>query len=146
MAIKIQRMHSILEKIVKADIDLSEYAADAKLASVYQSEYGWKRKGGLTAEICQSYLQGLPTVCCIPFENYTILKHLEKCGHPVDWDDEEKLGYIVDCYWQYAGKELLKLLKSPVAHYTAAQWEYQRDMEQVARKCPESNVTFSDCK
>ncbi len=97
-----------IAEVVKAEIIASidhEYISECggSLKAVYQSEYGYN---GISDKACKDYLQGLPSVCTIPFTNSEILSLLDEQG--VSYKDEE---YVIDLYWIHAGREFCKLIK-----------------------------------
>lgn len=74
----------------------------AVLSDVYMSEYGnWN---GKTPRKCKDYLQGLPSVCTVPFWNNEILEILGKNGIEIP-EDAEKAYDLVEAYWLECGKQ-----------------------------------------
>lgn len=101
-------------KIVADSID-HDYIADcnnaldhaATLQSIYMAEYGnWN---GCTPAACKGYLQGLPTVCTIPFYNGEILELLAAQG--IVRKSEAAQANLIDVYWETAGQCFYKLVK-----------------------------------
>src|SRR5690554_3343613 len=89
--------------LVLSCVDFSGYENSATLKSIYMSEYG-NFRGNPCIKDCMSYLQGLPSVCTIPFYNYEIYKLL---GADPDKDIDGKL---IDQYWYNAGKAFKSIL------------------------------------
>jgi hypothetical protein len=80
---------------------------EATLQTVYMAEYGnWN---GCTPKACASYLQGLPSVCTIPFYNSEILELLAAQG--ISRKSEAAQAKLIDDYWLTAGQCFYKLVK-----------------------------------
>lgn len=95
----------VVKDVVIQNIDLSERDGES-LREVYNAEYGYN---GVTPQACKDYLQGLPSVCTIPFENYKILELLESEGFT---KQTEKGRYeLIDKYWKEAGNQFYHLIK-----------------------------------
>ena len=95
----------VVKDIVIQNIDLSECEGQS-LRDVYNAEYGYN---GATPQACKDYLQGLPSVCTIPFENYKILELLEAEGFT---KQTEKGRYgLIEKYWKEAGNQFYHLIK-----------------------------------
>ena len=95
-------------EIVKSHID-EQYILDCgftNLSQVYQAEYGYN---GKSPKACMDYLQGLPSVCTIPFCNSEILEILEANG--ITRKSEQAKANLIDLYWQTAGQVFYKLIK-----------------------------------
>jgi len=95
-------------KIVKSHID-EQYILDCgftTLAQVYQAEYGYN---GKSPKACMDYLQGLPSVCTIPFYNSEILEILEANG--ITRKSEQAKENLIDQYWATAGQVLYMMIK-----------------------------------
>lgn len=99
-------------KIVADSID-QDYIAkiekdeDDTLRYIYMAEYGnWN---GCTPAACKGYLQGLPTVCTIPFYNGEILELLAAQG--IVRKSEAAQANLIDAYWETAGQCFYKLVK-----------------------------------
>lgn len=99
----------IIKAIIVENID-KDYITDCgfdRIGQVYHAEFGNYR--GLSQVACKDYLQGLPSVCTIPFYNGEILEVLKARGWDVDrWDSAD----LIDRYWLQAGGELFKLILS----------------------------------
>lgn len=105
-----QAVQTIVENSVDQDY-LDECgtpgAGAASLQSVFMSEYGnWN---GVSPKSCMDYLQGLPTVCTIPFYNSEILELLESQG--ITRKSEDAKSNLIDMYWKTAGQVLYKMIK-----------------------------------
>jgi hypothetical protein len=77
----------------------------ATLKSIYQAEYGYN---GKSPKACMDYLQGLPSVCTVPFENYKILELLDP--HET-LTTQEKQYKLINDYWIEAGHQFYQLIK-----------------------------------
>ena len=97
--------HKVVKEIIISSVDLSERKGQT-LRQVFEDEYGYN---GHSPESCTAYLQGLPSVCTIPFENYKILEILEKNGHSKP--TEKGRHGLIERYWVQAGAEFYKLTK-----------------------------------
>jgi hypothetical protein len=98
----------VAEKIVKENIDL-DYVKDCgknTVGEVYQAEYGYK---GLTDTSCKDYLQGLPSMCTVPFYNNEILEILKEYGITVKSEKAQQT--LLDKYWQACGAALHKYIR-----------------------------------
>ena len=72
-------INDVAKKVVAAAIDM-DYVTECgftTVAQVYNAEYGW---AGLSPVKCKDYLQGLPSVCEVPYWNNEVLELLEKEG------------------------------------------------------------------
>lgn len=76
------------------------------LASIYQTEYGYN---GVSPKACMEYLQGLPSVCTVPFTNSDILELLEAQG--ISRKTEDGQCALIEKYWQECGKQFYLLIK-----------------------------------
>ena len=63
-----------------------------------------KNTNKLTIEVVQDWLQGLPTACTIPFENYRIMQILESCGNA---------HFSIAEYWRFSASRILAFAVSP---------------------------------
>lgn len=99
----------VIKEIVLSSIDTEELLRDGMyhtLRQVYDSEYGYN---GVTPQACKDYLQALPSVCTIPFENHKILELLEAEGFT---KPTEKGRYgLIEKYWKEAGNQFYHLIK-----------------------------------
>lgn len=94
-----------IKEIVISSIDMEGRGWNT-LRQVYDSEYGYN---GVTPQSCKDYLQGLPSVCTIPFENHKILELLEAEGFT---KPTEKGRYgLIEKYWKEAGNQFYHLIK-----------------------------------
>lgn len=93
--------------IVGSAVDY-EYLDGDTLAIVYHIEYG--NFNGYSPLNCKDYLQGLPSVCTIPFYNDEILATLKQCGVyiPLSYDDAYDL---IEAYWVECGVALYNMIK-----------------------------------
>lgn len=99
---------NICKAIVNESIDHDYLLECGSLATVYKSEYGmWN---GTSPKDCTSYLQGLPSVCSVPFYNFDILELLKK--HDIDVPQDDDGGYdLIEAYWNECGKAFYNLVK-----------------------------------
>lgn len=100
-------INQICKQIVTDAIDHDYLLECGSLSTVYMSEYGnWN---GKTPRKCKDYLQGLPTVCTVPFYNGEILEILEQHGIDVPQDDDgyqnDKAYDLIEAYWLECGKQ-----------------------------------------
>lgn len=89
----------VCRSIVEANID-SDYIKECgftTLREVYNAEYGYH--GLPTWRKCKDYLQGLPSVCTIPFWNDDIINILSSSGVNMDQDEEA----LIEAYWNECG-------------------------------------------
>lgn len=87
-----------------------DYIAEAPcrwLAAVYQSEYG--SYNGVSPKACKDYLQGLPSVCTVPFWNDEILELLAVQG--ISRKSEAAKDKLIEDYWLACGYQFWKLVK-----------------------------------
>lgn len=99
----------VADKIVKENIDL-DYVKDcgyAKVGEVYNAEYG---HAGLTDMKCKDYLQGLPSVCTVPFWNNEILDILKENG--ITRKSENAKTTLIEQYWNACGAALHKYIRN----------------------------------
>lgn len=98
----------VAHKIVKDCIDM-EYVKDCgftTVSEVYRAEYGYN---GLTDKTCKDYLQGLPSVCTVPFYNNEILDLLSKNG--ITRKSESARYHLIEQYWKACGAILHKHIR-----------------------------------
>lgn len=69
---------------------------------------GMKRTANRLAK-CKDYLQGLPTVCCVPFWNNEILELLEK--EEITRKTESARYTLIEQYWSACGGALYAIVK-----------------------------------
>lgn len=93
--------------IVTDAIDHDYLEECGTLASVYQSEYG--NYNGTTPKACKDYLQGLPSVCTVPFYNGEILELLAAQG--ITRKTEQGNDNLIEAYWLECGNQFYKLIK-----------------------------------
>lgn len=89
--------------IVECGLDVNNKES---LAMVYAAEYGYN---GVSPKTCKGYLQGLPSVCTIPFENHEILQILER--HGISRKTESGKERLIDMYWEEAGFQFYRMIK-----------------------------------
>lgn len=97
-------------KAIVADAIDHDYLADceATLSEVYMSEYGAFRMN-VSPKACMNYLQGLPSVCTVPFNNGEILELLEAQG--ISRKTEAAQAKLIDDYWYACGNAFYNLVK-----------------------------------
>ena len=74
---------------------------------VYNAEYG--SYNGTTPKACKDYLQGLPSVCTVPFWNDEILELLAAQG--ISRKSEAVKDKLIEDYWLACGNQFWKLVK-----------------------------------
>ena len=97
-------------KAIVTDAIDHDYIAAAPcrwLAAVYQSEYG--SYNGTSPKACKDYLQGLPSVCTVPFWNDEILELLAKAG--ITRKSEAAKEKLIAAYWLACGNAFYNLIK-----------------------------------
>ena len=87
------------KQIVKDSIDHEYLLEYGSLSDVYNREYG--KHNGLSTRACRDYLQGLPSVCTVPFYNGEILELLAK--HGITRKSEAAQSKLIDDYWLNCG-------------------------------------------
>lgn len=106
-------VHSVAKSVVHVNIDM-EYVDECgykSVAEVYNAEYG---HNGITSKACHDYLQGLPSVCTVPFENYKILQLLEAYGITRKTDNGKSA--LIEQYWQACGYHFYQLVTREMLH------------------------------
>lgn len=99
-------LYQACKEIVKNAID-DEYLDGKPLKSVYISEYGNYR--GISPKECTNYLQGLPSVCAVPFSNFEILSILEE-KYDISRKTENGQIKLVEDYWRMCGYVFYKMI------------------------------------
>ena len=89
----------VCKQVVADAIDQDYLQEYGSLSAVYNSEYG--SYNGLSTKACRDYLQGLPSVCTVPFYNGEILELLAKCG--ITRKSEAAQVKLIDDYWLNCG-------------------------------------------
>lgn len=79
----------------------------SRLHSVYWAEYG--NYSGTSPKACKDYLQGLPSVCTVPFWNNEILELLAAQG--ISRKSEAAKDKLIEDYWLACGYQFWKLVK-----------------------------------
>ena len=87
-------------------LECGEAGTARSLPNVYQSEYGYN---GASPKACKDYLQGLPSVCTVPFYNGEILELLAAQG--ISRKTEDGQANLIDAYWLECGNQFYKLIK-----------------------------------
>jgi hypothetical protein len=93
--------------IVQNSINQDYLDECGSLKSIYFAEYG--DYNGTNPKACMDYLQGLPSVCTIPFYNGEILELLAKEG--ITRKSVAAQSKLIDEYWQQAGYQFYMLIK-----------------------------------
>jgi len=93
--------------IVQNSIDQDYLDECGSLQEIYQAEYG--NYNGTSRKACMDYLQGLPSVCTIPFYNAEILELL--AAHGISRKTEDSQAALIEKYWQQAGYQFYMLIK-----------------------------------
>lgn len=99
----------VADKIVKENIDLDyvKECGHTKVGQVYKAEYGYN---GLTDTNCKDYLQGLPSVCTVPFYNNEILDILKENG--IVGKSKKAQCTLIDKYWHACGAAFHKYIRN----------------------------------
>lgn len=92
--------------IVTDAIDHDYLLECGNLSNLYQAEYGYN---GVSPKACKDYLQGLPSVCTVPFWNDEILELLAKAG--ITRKSEAAKEKLIDAYWLACGNAFYNLIK-----------------------------------
>lgn len=88
------------------DRDYIKECGHTTVSAVYKAEYGYN---GLSDKSCHDYLQGLPSVCTVPFYNGEILELMEKNG--ITRKSENARYGLIEKYWRECGKALHKIIR-----------------------------------
>lgn len=99
-------INQVCKAIVTDAIDHDYLLECGSLSNVYRSEYGYN---GLSPKACMDYLQGLPSVCTVPFWNGEILELLAAQG--ISRKSEAAQAKLIDDYWYACGNALYNLVK-----------------------------------
>lgn len=101
-------LSKVCKSIVMKAVD-DEYVADngCELSTVYFHEYG--NFNGTSPKACMGYLQGLPSVCTVPFYNGEILELLAAQG--ISRKSEAAQAKLIDDYWYACGNAFYNMVK-----------------------------------
>lgn len=99
-------INQICKAIVTDAIDHDYLLECGSLSNVYRSEYGYN---GVSPKACLDYLQGLPSVCTVPFNNFEVLELLAKAG--ITRKSEAAKEKLIDDYWLACGNAFYNLVK-----------------------------------
>ena len=96
-------------KAIVTNAICQDYLADceATLKEGYLNEFG--SYNGTTPKACTSYLQGLPSVCTVPFYNGEILELLAAQG--ITRKSESAKDKLIEDYWNACGYQFYKFVK-----------------------------------
>ena len=94
--------------IVTNAIDHDYLEEGETLKEVFMSEYGAFRMN-VSARECVDYLQGLPSVCTIPFYNDDILSMLE--GYGIMRKSRDAQLRLIEAYWNECGYQFYKMIR-----------------------------------
>lgn len=83
---------------------------------VFMEEYGWAIAQHGRQEAIKQWLQGLPSVCTVPFENFSIVQWAENLTESklTDKDEQNLLYCDVKGYWSRCAQALNVLFNSYV--------------------------------
>ena len=95
------------KQVVADSIDQDYLHEYGSLSDVYNSEYG--KHNGLSTKACRDYLQGLPSVCTVPFYNGEILELLAKYG--ITRKSESAQAKLIDDYWLNCGHAFYMMVR-----------------------------------
>lgn len=96
-------------KAIVTNAICQDYLAECNqtIKEVYDAEfYKWN---GKTPMACKEYLQGLPSVCTVPFYNGEILELLAAQG--ITRKSESAKDKLIEDYWNACGYQFYKLVK-----------------------------------
>jgi hypothetical protein len=79
----------------------------SRLHSIYWAEYG--SFNSTSPKACRDYLQGLPSVCAVPFWNDEILELLAKAG--ITRKSEAAKEKLINDYWLACGNAFYNMVK-----------------------------------
>lgn len=96
----------ICKAIVTDAIDQDYLLECGSLSNVYQSEYGYN---GVSPKACMDYLQGLPSVCTVPFYNGEILELLAAQG--ISRKSDAAKEKLINDYWYACGNALYSMIR-----------------------------------
>lgn len=99
-------INQVCKAIVVDAIDQDYLLECGSLSNVYQAEYGYN---GVSPKACKDYLQGLPSVCTVPFWNGEILELLAKAG--ITRKTEAAKEKMINDYWLACGNAFYNLIK-----------------------------------
>lgn len=99
-------INQVCKQIVTDAIDHDYLLECGSLSNVYQSEYGYN---GVSPRACRDYLQGLPSVCTVPFYNGEILELL--ANHDIVRKSEVAKENLIDDYWLACGNALYNMIR-----------------------------------
>ena len=99
-------INQICKAIVAGAIDQDYLLECGSLINVYRSEYGYN---GVSPKACKDYLQGLPTVCTVPFYNGEILELLAAQG--ISRKSEAAKDKLIEEYWLACGYQFWKMVR-----------------------------------
>ncbi len=105
-------INQVAKQIVEAAIDM-DYVADCgfkTVGEVYKAEFAHNHHLTANPTNCKDYLQGLPSVCEVPFYNSDILELLEKNGITRKSADAQYT--LIEQYWYACGNQLFLIIKS----------------------------------
>ena len=97
----------VCKAIITDAIDHDYLLECGSLSNVFRSEYAYNF---VSPKACMDYLQGLPSVCTVPFYNGRILDTLEKAGIDIPEDDDGQHD-MIEAYWLECGKAFYNLVK-----------------------------------
>lgn len=102
-------INAIATHLIKESIDL-DYVKECgfkTVGEVFNKEFG---HAGLSDKSCREYLQGLPSVCSVPFYNSDILNLLESKDISRRNTSDAQFTQI-EQYWDACGHQLHLLIK-----------------------------------
>lgn len=99
-------INQICKAIVADSLDFSDQTL-TYLAEIYNVEFG--NFNGVSPKACTSYLQGLPSVCTVPFYNGEILELLANAG--ITRKSEAAKEKLINDYWLTCGNAFYNLIK-----------------------------------
>jgi len=102
-----QACKAIVKECISEECKMGQFVELMSLARCYDSEYG--SYNGTNPKACTAYLQGLPSVCAVPFNNFEILELLAAQG--ISRKTEAGKERLIEAYWDECGYQFWKLVK-----------------------------------
>ena len=94
--------------IVKDAID-HDYLLECNQTAKEVYEVEFRKWNGCTPKACKDYLQGLPSVCTVPFYNGEILELLAAQG--ITRATEAGKERLIEAYWNECGYQFYKMIR-----------------------------------
>ena len=102
-----QACKAVVKECISEECKMGQVVELMSIARCYSSEYG--NYNGTSPKACKDYLQGLPSVCTVPFYNGEILELLAAQG--ISRKSEAAKDKLIEDYWLACGYQFWKLVK-----------------------------------